>query len=106
MEEGFDCSGLALFTHARIGIQIPRTARAQFKNRYKVTARNILPADLVFFSIPGKSKTIHVGIYVGENQFIHAPGKGRKIMIASLESVYFRRHFIGAGNFFTANRCR
>ena len=56
MEEGFDCSGLAVFTHAGIGIQIPRTARAQFKNRNKVTARNILPADLVFFSIPGKRK--------------------------------------------------
>ncbi len=106
LKQGFDCSGLVVFTHAKIGIHVPRTAKAQYKSKNPVLTTDILPADLVFFTIPGKNKNIHVGIYVGENQFVHAPGRGRKVMLASLENPYFQHHFIGAGNFLDIKKCR
>ena len=97
---GFDCSGLVVYTYAKIGIHVPRTAKAQFKNCTSVTRKNIKPADLVFFSVPRKRRVVHVGIYIGKGQFIHAPGRGRKVKFASLDNVYFKQHFIRAGNFF------
>lgn len=98
--KGFDCSGLVVYTYAKIGIHVPRTARAQFENCKSVTRRNIKPADLVFFSVPRRRGVVHVGIYIGKGQFIHAPGRGRKVTRTSLNNIYFKQHFIRAGNFF------
>lgn len=98
---GFDCSGLVVYTYGKIGIHVPRTAKAQFKNCTSVIRQNIKPADLVFFSVPRKRGVVHVGIYIGKGQFVHAPGRGRKVRRASLDNIYFKQHFIRAGNFFT-----
>ncbi len=98
--KGFDCSGLVVYTHRKIGIHVPRTAKSQFKNCTAVTRRNIKPADLVFFSVPRRRGVVHVGIYIGKGQFVHAPGRGRKVKRASLDNIYFKQHFIRAGNFF------
>jgi cell wall-associated NlpC family hydrolase len=97
--KGFDCSGLVVYTHRKIGIHVPRTAKSQFKNCTAVTRRNIKPADLVFFSVPRRRGVVHVGIYIGKGQFVHAPGRGRKVTRASLDNIYFKQQFIRAGNF-------
>ncbi|MCG8549499.1 MAG: C40 family peptidase [Desulfobacterales bacterium] len=98
--KGFDCSGLVVYAYKKLGIHVPRTAKAQFKSCTSVTRQNIKPADLVFFSVPRRRGIVHVGIYIGNGQFVHAPGRGRKVKRASLNNIYFKQHFIKAGNFF------
>ncbi|NDY72502.1 NlpC/P60 family protein [Desulfobacter hydrogenophilus] len=97
--KGFDCSGLVVYAYKKIGIHVPRTAKAQFKKSTSITRRNIKPADLVFFSVPRRRGGVHVGIYIGKGLFVHAPGRGRKVKHASLNNIYFKQHFIKAGNF-------
>ncbi len=97
--KGFDCSGLVVYAYKKIGTHVPRTAKAQLSNCKSVTRQNLKPADLVFFSVPRRRGVVHVGIYIGKDQFIHAPGRGRKVQCASLNNIYFKRHFIKAGNF-------
>lgn len=97
--KGFDCSGLVVYTYAKIGIHLPRTAKAQFKSCTSVSRGNIKPADLVFFSVPRRRGVVHVGIYIGQGKFVHAPGRGRKVILTSLDTTYYKQHFIRAGNF-------
>ncbi|WP_035236708.1 C40 family peptidase [Desulfobacter vibrioformis] len=101
--KGFDCSGLVVYTYAKIGIHVPRTASAQLENCTAVTRKDIKPADLIFFSVPRRRGVVHVGIYIGKGQFIHAPGRGRKVTLTSLDNVYFKKHFITAGHFLKKN---
>jgi cell wall-associated NlpC family hydrolase len=98
-DTGFDCSGLVFYTHGKADLRIPRTAKAQFKKGRPVSKPAIQPGDLVFFKISEKKTALHVGIYIGTGQFIHAPGKGRKIMISSLNNLYFSQHFKGARSY-------
>ena len=95
-KKGFDCSGLVVFTHRKADISIARTAKAQFTNADSVSKENLLPADLIFFNNPRESKTLHVGIYIGDGLFVHAPGKGRQVTYARLDNPYFSKHFIGS----------
>ncbi len=95
--EGFDCSGLVMYTHSMAGIPLPRTARTQFKKGRPVSA--LLPGDLVFFNAPEKKTGFHVGIFIGDNAFVHAPGKGRTVLRSTLENPYFKRYFKGARSF-------
>jgi cell wall-associated NlpC family hydrolase len=97
--KGFDCSGLVVYAYKKIGTHVPRTAKAQFNSCKSITRQNLKPADLVFFSVPRRRGVVHVGIYIGKGQFVHAPGRGRKVKRASLNNIYFKRHFIKAGNF-------
>jgi len=99
-DTGFDCSGLVFYAHGKAGLRTPRTAKDQLKKGRPVAKPSIQPGDLVFFKIPGKKTGLHVGIYIGTGQFIHAPGSGRKISLARLNNVYFSRHFKGARSYF------
>lgn len=96
---GFDCSGLVRYSHGSAGVQVPRTAQAQWRAARKLPLSRIRPGDLLFFRLEG-TKTSHVGIYAGNGQFIHAPSSGKRVSRASLENPYWRRHLIGAGSFF------
>ncbi|HEB67335.1 MAG TPA: NlpC/P60 family protein [Gammaproteobacteria bacterium] len=96
--EGFDCSGLVQYTHRQAGIDVPRTARAQYNASKPVSRRRLRPGDLVFFRIDGR-RISHVGIYLGDGRFIHAPSSGRKVTTARLDDPYWRRHYSGAGRF-------
>lgn len=91
---GFDCSGLVYYVHKRLGIPIPRTAEAQWRACRHV--KRAQPGDLVFFR-PPKQK-IHVGIYLGDNRFVHAPATGKRVRIEALNG-YWRRCYLGAGRF-------
>lgn len=96
--EGFDCSGLVFFTHRRFGLNVPRTSRAQAEQAERVKRRKLEPGDLVFFRI-GSRHVNHVGIYIGDDRFVHAPRNGRPVSVDSLDDAYYDKHFEAAGRF-------
>jgi len=98
-DTGFDCSGLVVHTYSKAGIRVPRTAKNQFKEGRSVPKQGLTPGDLVFFNTPEKKTGLHVGIFIGNSQFIHAPGRGRRVRVASLENPYFKQHFKGAKSY-------
>ncbi|GMO39421.1 MAG: C40 family peptidase [Termitinemataceae bacterium] len=95
---GMDCSGF-LFTVVRDSLKIPfpRTAEAMYKNCEIIKEGLLEPGDLVFFR-PG-SKINHVGIYIGEGNFIHSASDGPKtgVIISNLSDSYWNRTYAGAG---------
>jgi len=94
----FDCSGLVEYAYRQVGIAVPRTAAAQFAAATPVRRHDMRPGDLVFFRLSGR-KVGHVGIYVGDDLFVHAPQSGGHVRTASLDEEIFRRGFVGAGRF-------
>jgi murein DD-endopeptidase len=98
---GFDCSGLALYVHQRVGLAIPRTAYQQELAARPVPLAELEPGDLVFFSIHPR-RIDHVGIYAGGGRFIHAPRAGLAVAYADLTSGYYHQHFVSAGRFWGA----
>jgi len=92
---GFDCSGLVHYSYATAGISIPRTTSAQWARMTPVNDRDMRAGDLLFFRISGKMS--HVGLYVGDGRFVHAPSTGRSVSIENLESHYYSKAFIRAG---------
>ncbi len=84
----FDCSGLVMYCYAQVGVRIPHSSYAQFQCGYPVSYADLQPGDLVFFHGAG-----HVGMYIGDGQYIHAPHTGDVVRIADLGR---RRDFCGA----------
>lgn len=93
---GFDCSGLVYYSHHRVGIELPRTTRDQFRSTRPVKRSKLRRGDLVFFRIKGR-KVSHVGIYLGDRQFIHAPSSGKRVSVASLDNPYWKKRFVRGG---------
>ncbi len=91
---GFDCSGLVQYAYLHAGKSIPRTTAQLWDGTDPVDRRNIQVGDLLFFRIDGKMS--HVGMYLGNNRFVHAPSTGKVVSIASLSSDYYRKAFIRA----------
>ena len=96
--KGFDCSGLVYYVYRHAGLNVPRTANAQFYASHPVKLADIEPGDLVFFEIDGDAQ-MHVGIYAGNGVFIHAPETGEKVSYARLDNPYWKARFAGAGRF-------
>ena len=94
--EGFDCSGLAMMVYQLIGLDMPRISRDQFRRGRAVGRDQLRPGDLVFFSTDQSGQVSHVGIYQGDDLFIHAPRSGKTVSRASLSSDYFRKRYLGA----------
>ena len=97
-ETGFDCSGLAWWAHRQAGIEIPPTAETQFREGKKVSRRALRSGDLVFFSTEHRGPS-HVGVYVGNGLFVHAPKTGRAVAREGLEEQYWRARYLGARRF-------
>ncbi|MDY0147141.1 C40 family peptidase [Halothiobacillus sp.] len=95
-KKGFDCSGLTSYVYKKADIELPRTARDQYAFTERIARSQLKPGDLLFFKIRSR-KIDHVGIYVGDNRFIHAPRKGEHVTFAHLNNAYWRKHFAGAG---------
>ncbi len=91
--EALDCSGLVQFAYGAAGIPVPRTADDQF--RALPAASRARPGDLLFFDIAGRGKASHVGIYRGNGQMIHAPGRGRRVETAPIEIAYWQERLLG-----------
>ena len=93
---GFDCSGFVRYVfHQGIGVDLPNTSAAQYHSGQAVARSDLRDGDLVFFRTRGK-RISHVGIYVGEGQFIHAPSTGKRVSVSSLSTPYWSRRFAGA----------
>lgn len=92
---GFDCSGLTMFVHKQNGITIPRVSRDQFKYGKQISRQGLRSGDLVFFETYRKGAS-HVGIYIGGNQFIHSPNKGKNVKTESLSNSYYQQRYLGA----------
>ena len=97
-ENGFDCSGYVKYVYGNFGYSLPRSSYDQYKQSRHVKAKEAQPGDLVFFVTRGK-KISHVGIYLGNNQFIHSPGKGKSVSISNLDEVYYKKHLAGFGTY-------
>ena len=95
-DEGFDCSGLVYYSFRQAGVSLPRTAMGQYRYTRPVKKSHLRRGDLVFFRIY-RSRISHVGIYLGNKRFIHAPSTGKSVSIASLDTPYWRKRFIRAG---------
>jgi hypothetical protein len=93
---GFDCSGLVnhVFRQA-FGLSLPRTAREIARNGAAVARGELLPGDLVFFNTRGFLNS-HVGIYLGDSKFVHAPNARGRVRIDDLDNTYYRTRFNGA----------
>jgi len=92
---GIDCSGYVQKVYSMIGINLPRSAREQFHEGEPVETNELSIGDLVFFKTYASFPS-HVGIYLGDNLFIHASSKGRKVTIDSLTEPFYIKRFIGA----------
>ena len=88
---GFDCSGLVMFVFAQVGISLPHNAAAQYGYGTPVSRDQLAPGDLVFFDGLG-----HVGIYIGNGQFVHAPHTGDVVKISSLSESWYSSMYVGA----------
>lgn len=97
-DEGFDCSGLVYYSHSKIGEQVPRVSYAQLAASDEVDSDDLRPGDLLFYRINGKPS--HVGIYIGQGQFVHAPSSGKKVRVSSMANVYFKPRLIRAGRLY------
>jgi cell wall-associated NlpC family hydrolase len=95
-DDGFDCSGLTMAVYQMNGLNLPRTSKEQYDAGAAVDKDQMMKGDLVFFFTSRNQKISHVGIYIGNEGFIHAPGKNKKIRKDSLTESYFRSHFAGA----------
>ena len=91
---GFDCSGLVQHVFASHGITLPRVSRDQYLIGNNVDFNNLQPADLVFFSLNGDKVVNHLGIYIGDGQFIHASSS--KGVVISEFSSYWTSYYSGA----------
>ncbi len=94
----FDCSGLTTYVCKKNGICIPRRAIAQSKYGKPVKRDNLKPGDLVFFDTSKRRKGYvnHVGIYIGNNNFIHASSAKKKVVITSLDKTFYDQRYKGA----------
>ncbi len=97
---GFDCSGFTYYVYKHFGTTLSRSSSAQYaSNVNKISKSELVPGDLVFFANPKRSsKSVgHVGIYIGNNSFIHASSPGDVVKITSLSDSYYQRYYIGSG---------
>lgn len=94
---GFDCSGLVQYSHKAAGISLPRTTGQQYKAAKWIARKYLQAGDLVFFKTTSSRAVSHVGIYLGNNKFIHAPSSGKRVKISSMKEKYWRKRYSGGG---------
>ena len=98
---GFDCSGLVYYLYTQIGYSVNRTAATLMSNGVEVEYGNLQPGDLVFFANGSGGSIGHVGIYIGDNQFIHASSGSGYIRTDNLSSTYYANYYAGARRIIT-----
>jgi len=91
---GFDCSGLVHYAYRAAGISVPRTTGDQLDTARGIALPQARPGDLLFFKMT--SKPDHVGIFIGNGQFVHAPSSGKQVGVAMLSDPFWNQSFVGA----------
>lgn len=95
-ERGFDCSGLVRWVYNRTwGVMLPRRANEIAKVGTEVPKEQLKPGDLVFFNTLRRAFS-HVGIYLGDGEFLHAPRRGAKVRVEKLDDAYWAKRWNGA----------
>ena len=95
-ETGFDCSGFVQFVFRQAtGVLLPRSSFEQIRQGVSVMRDELMPGDLVFFNTM-RATASHVGIYIGENRFIHSPSRGKTVEIGDITSGYWQARYDGA----------
>ncbi len=96
-KNGVDCSGFTVAVYATLyGIALPRVSREQYRVSRKISTTELQEGDLVFFDTRGGGYVSHVGVYLGNNKFIHA-SVSRGVMVNDLFESYYMKRFVGAG---------
>lgn len=95
----FDCSGLTQYVYNKFGVKISRTTYTQVNEGTKVNRNDLKAGDLVFFNTEGSIS--HVGIYIGNGEFIHAPRSGKPVMVSSLSDGYYSKKYATARRIFS-----
>ena len=98
-ERGFDCSGLTGAVYRLNGLRLPRSSQAQFDAGRPVDLEAARAGDLLFFATNGGTRVSHVGLYLGQGNFIHAPRPGQGIRQDELADRYYRRTLMGARSY-------
>jgi cell wall-associated NlpC family hydrolase len=94
-DEGFDCSGFVKHVYQKQGITLPRTVKDMALTLPQIPKEEVHSGDLVFFNSEGTPFS-HVGIYVNNNQFVHAPSQHTgKVLVSSLKNRYWQKHYSG-----------
>jgi murein DD-endopeptidase len=92
---GFDCSGLVEYSYGKAGIKLPRETQTQRKEGQLVSQRSLRRGDLLFFDQEG-NKSAHVGLYLGDGRFVHAPSTGGRVRVDGLDAAYWRKRLVEA----------
>jgi len=95
-KRGIDCSGFTQAVLKKHKVNLPRTASQQASIGHHVDKKNLRKGDLVFFKGTYKRGISHVGIYLGNDRFIHASSGAKKVTISKLSKAYYRNHYAGA----------
>lgn len=96
-ESGFDCSGLITYVfNSSAGLRLPRSTRELIDiDAPRIDRDRLYPGDLVYFN-PAGGRVSHIGIYVGERRFVHAPASGGTVRMDNLDLPYWRKHYVEA----------
>ncbi len=84
------------FSYRQAGIAVPRSTEQQLRVSRSVSRRGLRRGDLLFFDQEGKKKS-HVGIYLGDGRFVHAPSTGGSVSVASIDAPYYQRNLVAVG---------
>ena len=96
---GMDCSGLVYYAYHQAGMEVPRTVAELRRSSFSISPSHLRPGDLLFFRLNGL-RVSHVGIYVGDGRFVHAPRTGKRVSIARLGNGYWKKRLAGTGRFY------
>jgi cell wall-associated NlpC family hydrolase len=100
-ETGFDCSGLVRYVFKEaFGLSLPRRAEEISQKGQRISVEQLVPGDLVFFNTLKRTFS-HVGIYIGNNQFVHAPSSGNVVRVENIDKSYWQQRFDGARRLLT-----
>ncbi|EJB8474385.1 C40 family peptidase [Citrobacter freundii] len=105
-DEGFDCSGLVFYAYNKIlAAKLPRTANEMYHYRRAtiVSNRDLRRGDLLFFHIHSRDIADHMGVYLGQGQFIESPRTGETIRVSTLSEPFWQDHYLGARRILTEN---
>ena len=92
----FDCSGFTTYVYKHFGISLNRSSKDQIKNGTSVSKSNLKLGDIIIFKGSSNTSIGHVGIYIGDNKFIHAANSKEGVIITSLSSSYYQKRYVGA----------
>jgi cell wall-associated NlpC family hydrolase len=93
---GFDCSGLVQFAFGEAGIRVPRTVSTLQQATVPVSRQELDKGDLLFFYL-SERRRVHVGIYLGDGLFVHAPSRGKSVAYGDFRTPFWQERFTGAG---------